>query len=108
MTHEEYLKSVLRTSKETATHDEKVLGATLGLVGEAGETADQIKKVYFHGHDLDSNKLKLELGDVFFYLYRLCDLHGFKIEDVLSANVEKLKKRYPNGFSNEASKNRSE
>lgn len=108
MNHAEFLKSVLSTANEKTGFAEKILGATLGLTGESGEVADIVKKVHFHGHELDRDKLKLELGDVFYYLYRLCYLYNFEVGDVLQANSDKLKKRYSNGFSSEASKNRSE
>jgi len=102
----DYMLSVLRTENKTLAQPEKILGATLGLAGECGEVVDIIKKVQFHGHDLDINKLKLELGDVFYYLYSLCHLHNLTVEEVLDANVKKLEKRYPNGFSVNDSKRR--
>ena len=102
----DYMLSVLRTENKTLGQPEKILGATLGLAGECGEVVDIIKKVQFHGHDLDINKLKLELGDVFYYLYSLCHLHNLTVEEVLDANVKKLEKRYPNGFSVNDSKRR--
>jgi NTP pyrophosphatase (non-canonical NTP hydrolase) len=80
----------------------------MGLSGEAGEVTDILKKWIFHGHSLDRMELKKELGDVLHYLAGLCTLHHFKLEDVAIANIEKLKKRYPDGFSVEASVNRVE
>jgi NTP pyrophosphatase (non-canonical NTP hydrolase) len=80
----------------------------LGLSGEAGEVADLVKKHIGHGHDLDVNKLKLELGDVLWYIAGLAHVLGLTLSEVAEANVAKLKRRYPDGFSHEASKNRSE
>lgn len=76
------------------------MNATLGLVGEAGEVAELVKKGYYHQQDadLDRAKLKLELGDVLFYLDWLASLHGMTLTDVADANIEKLKARYPDGF----------
>jgi NTP pyrophosphatase (non-canonical NTP hydrolase) len=75
----------------------------MGLAGEAGEVTDLLKKWVFHGHALDRMELKKELGDVLHYLSGLCTLHHFTLEEVATANIEKLMKRFPNGFSTEAS-----
>src|SRR5699024_5387272 len=71
----------------------------LGLTGEGGEVADEIKKWVFHGHGIDRMAIKNELGDVFHYLAGLCTILGFELEDVAQANIDKLSKRYPNGFN---------
>lgn len=75
----------------------------LGLVGEGGEVADEIKKVVFHGHELDRDKLEKELGDVFHYLAGMATLLDLSLEDVATANLAKLAERYPMGFSSEDS-----
>lgn len=79
-----------------------------GLTGESGEVADLIKKHFGHGHELDRDKLKKELGDVLWYLARLSAEFGILLSDVADSNIAKLRARYPNGFSEEASKNRKE
>lgn len=79
-----------------------------GLTGEAGEVADLIKKHFGHGHVLDHDKLKKELGDVMWYLSQLAEQFDLNMEDIAEANITKLKARYPNGFSEEASINRKE
>ena len=80
----------------------------LGLTGESGEVADMIKKHLGHGHELDGNKLLLELGDVLWYVAALANVNGWLLSEVAAANVQKLQKRYPNGFSTEASKARAD
>lgn len=70
----------------------------LGLAGEAGEVADLIKKGVFHQHGVEKEKLAKELGDVMWYLAALCTDLGIKLSDVMTANIEKLKTRYPDGF----------
>lgn len=87
---------------------ERYLNYSMGLVGEAGEVVDSIKKVMFHGHEMDTDHLKKELGDVLWYMATLASTAGLELEDVAKANVEKLKKRYPDGFSSEHSINRNE
>lgn len=71
----------------------------LGLAGEAGEVADIIKKHLAGAKPFDPAHLKEELGDVLWYIAEACDCFGFSMQEVAQANIEKLKKRHPNGFS---------
>ena len=86
----------------------ELLNGALGLTGEAGEVADMIKKHIFHGHDLTPEDLVKELGDVCWYLALISHACGISIEHIMEQNIEKLKKRYPDGFSTEKSINRAE
>ena len=74
---------------------------TLGLVGEAGEVAEKIKKVIRDKEgkfDEESKKgLKKELGDVLWYISNLCTEFNFKLEDVAIQNLDKLKLRAAKG-----------
>jgi NTP pyrophosphatase (non-canonical NTP hydrolase) len=70
----------------------------LGLCGEAGEVADIIKKSVFHKKGFDKEHLLEELGDVLWYAAALCSHLDTPLSKVLEMNVEKLKKRYPDGF----------
>ena len=83
-----------------------LFNGALGLTGEAGEVADMIKKHIFHGHDLDTDALVKEIGDVCWYVALLCTAIGVDMASVMEKNIEKLKTRYPEGFSSEASINR--
>lgn len=69
---------------------------TLGLVGEAGEVANKIKKQIRDGVDSDvtSEDIALELGDVLWYLALLADEYGFTLEEIASMNFTKVKQRY--------------
>jgi len=71
----------------------------MGLAGEAGETTDLIKKHLFHAHPLDKDEVKKELGDVMHYVAGLATMFGLSFDEITDANIEKLKKRYPNGFN---------
>jgi NTP pyrophosphatase (non-canonical NTP hydrolase) len=88
------------------THDlfrlHDVLIWALGLAGEAGEVCDLLKKVHGHGKPYEADKLKKELGDVLWYLANLADAHGFTLFDVAQTNVDKLRARYPEGFTVQA------
>jgi NTP pyrophosphatase (non-canonical NTP hydrolase) len=80
----------------------------LGIAGESGEVADLIKKYIGHGHPLDKNLIAKELGDVLWYIAALATLNGLSLSDVAITNVAKLRLRYPEGFSEEASRNRKD
>ena len=106
MTFEEYIEKCKRTYAWQGCKDIEVYMLCMGLAGETGEVIDYLKKVGFQGHTLDIEKLKSELGDLMWYFAMLCNFFNIKFEDVLNANIEKLQKRYPNGFNVEKSKNR--
>lgn len=81
----------------------------LGLAGEAGEVADLIKKAVFHRHGLTldtKEKLAKELGDVLWYVAALCTKLDIGLDMVMDMNITKLRQRYPEGYSSEASKHR--
>ena len=80
---------------------------SMGLAGEAGEVVDYLKKVIHHGHVLEDDVIKKELGDVCWYVAVLAYEHGIPLSEILEANIAKLKKRYPEGFTKAASRNRA-
>lgn len=81
---------------------------SMGLSGESGEITDHVKKLVFQGHDLDAEAMAYELGDIMYYVARFADVLGYELSEIASMNQEKLFKRYPDGFSVEASRNRKE
>ena len=85
-----------------------VLEACLGLSGEAGEVQDLIKKWLFQESTLDVQHLKRELGDVLWYVARLCEAFNVDLDEIMEVNIEKLKQRYPNGFEPARSNHRAE
>ena len=103
MTGNEYQKLAVRTANKNLNFAEQLQDGCLGLTGEAGEAADMVKKALYHGAPLDIEKLVKELGDVMWYIAFLSDALGCPLEEVMSINIEKLKTRYPEGFSAEAS-----
>lgn len=85
-------------------HSIAVMG--LGIAGEAGEVADYLKKVLGHGHELDLMALAKELGDVLWYVAALATMHHLRLEDIAALNINKLRARFPNGFTESDSKAR--
>lgn len=107
MNANEYQELALRTCPQIASED-KILNGAMGLCGESGEVMDLIKKWKFHEHILDKDKVIKELGDVCWYIAILSKGLGVDLSQVLEMNIEKLRKRYPEGFSKEKSLNREE
>ena len=109
MTINEYQTAALRTAQtEELTHIELVMNAALGLCGESGEVADLVKKHRFQGHDLDFDHIAKELGDIAWYLAVGAYAIGYDLESIFRMNIEKLKARYPDGFSTDRSLHRAE
>ena len=83
-----------------------LINGVMGLCGEAGEAIDIVKKHLAQGHELDREGLIKELGDVAWYLAETATALGIDLDEVLERNIDKLKKRYPEGFSAEKSQHR--
>lgn len=103
-----YQAQALRTARNVTSPDMLLEESLMGLCGESGEAMDILKKHLFQGHELDKEALALELGDVAWYLAMAAYAIGYDLDDILAMNIEKLKKRYPDGFSSEASINRTD
>lgn len=102
----EYQTLAMTTLNKELTKKEILVNSVMGLNGEAGEAIDIVKKHLFHGHELNKEELIKELGDVAWYLAEAAYALDIDLETVLKLNIEKLKKRYPEGFSKENSINR--
>lgn len=86
----------------------RLIHGVMGLAGEAGEVVDLVKKSAFQGKELVYVNVALELGDVLWSLAQCCRAIGWTLEEVAQANIAKLQKRYPQGFSVVRSNNRDE
>lgn len=98
-----YQKLAARTASPAADMEKRRLIAALGLTGEAGEVAELIKKEIGHGHPADAQKIAKEVGDVLWYAALLATLYELDLGSIAAANIEKLRTRYPEGFSTEDS-----
>jgi NTP pyrophosphatase (non-canonical NTP hydrolase) len=88
--------------------EQGILVAALGLAGEAGEFADHVKKWLAQGHDLDYAQLDKEAGDILWYLARYADARGTQLSTLAQMNIDKLRERYPDGFTTDRSLNRGD
>ena len=98
----------MRTVNPDLDKNQMLINSVMGLCGESGEAIDIVKKWYAHGHELDKEHLKKELGDIAWYLAEATTALEIELSDVLEANIEKLKKRYPEGFQTQKSVERAE
>lgn len=104
----EYQKLAMVTLNKKLDKKEMLTNSVMGLCGESGEACDLVKKHLFHGHELDREALIKELGDVAWYLAEAVAALDISLDEVFERNIEKLKQRYPEGFSEEKSINRTE
>lgn len=88
--------------------EEELKNYALGLSGEVGEFNDLIKKMLYHGKEVQPVDLMLELGDILYYLVAICNVLGFDFSDIAVNNNTKLMARYPDGYSIQNSNDRIE
>ncbi|MBP0980799.1 MAG: nucleoside triphosphate pyrophosphohydrolase family protein [Oscillospiraceae bacterium] len=93
----------MRTLNPNLNKRDVLINSVMGLCGESGEAIDIVKKWMAHGHELDKEHLAKELGDIAWYLAEAATALDIPLEDILQANIDKLKKRYPEGFETERS-----
>lgn len=107
MTANEYQRLAERTMNKKNSNRENELHALHGMVGEIGELHSLYQKVY-QGHEFDAYHAMKELGDLLWFVAEYCTANGWALADVMELNIEKLKARYPEGFSEDHSLHRAE
>ena len=93
------------------TEPQRLLTGGIGICSEGGELLDLVKKLLFQGKKPTPElrkKIKLELGDVMWYVQQVLIWGGWSLNEVLAENTKKLSGRYPEGFSVDKSENRDE
>tara|TARA_Y100000996_G_C22307789_1_gene554909 strand:+ start:274 stop:678 length:405 start_codon:yes stop_codon:yes gene_type:complete len=101
----------LMIMEEQGAEPSRLMTAALGLNGEAAEFSEIIKKCIFQGKEFDDDthkRLKSELSDVMWYVAQGCIALNTSIDELCEINTNKLKERYPEGFSKDKSENRKE
>lgn len=84
--------------KDFQTKEEEIMCWGLGITGEAGDIASCIKKTYAHKKDVKEG-IKENIGDMMWYTAMICNFFGWNFDEILKQNIEKLKKRFPQGFN---------
>ena len=107
MTLDDYQAAASRTVNARLTDTERLVDAAAGLAEESGEILGIVRKHAFQAHSLSRDKLQAELGDALWCLTIAAQSAGMTLEQVAAANVAKLRARYPHGYSDAASRERS-
>lgn len=105
MTGNEFQNHALRTAGSMDKMS-MLINGVMGLAGESGECIDLVKKLLFQEHRIDEQRLAKELGDVAWYLAVTAHAINYPLDEIFQMNIDKLRKRYPNGFDPERSRNR--
>lgn len=108
MTINEYQQLAMTTLNPALSGKDVLINGVMGLCGESGEAIDIVKKHLAQGHELDRDKLIKELGDIAWYLAETATALDISLEEVLQRNIDKLRARYPEGFSADRSIHRNE
>ena len=93
------------------TEPQRLLTGGIGICSEGGELLDLVKKLLFQGKEPSPElreKIKLELGDVMWYVQQVLIWGGWSLNEILAENTKKLSGRYPEGFSVDKSENRED
>ena len=107
MTLNEYQKLAARTINTNLTIRQQCSHALHGMVGELGEIHSMFQKTY-QGHEINEEHLVKEIGDLLWFIAEFCTSINVSLDTVGETNIEKLKKRYPDGFEVDKSLNRKE
>jgi NTP pyrophosphatase (non-canonical NTP hydrolase) len=104
MTLDEYEAAAARTVNPGLDAGERLMDAAAGLAEEGGEVLGLVRKHLYQQHPLDRERLTKELGDALWCLTMTARSADLSLEQVARANLEKLRRRYPDGFTAEASR----
>lgn len=105
----EYQKLAMRTcSIPEDKPGDRLFHGLFGLAAEAGEVLSIYQKEYQGHYEPNADHLKKELGDALWMIAEICDASGFTLDEVMEMNIEKLRKRYPQGFEAERSLHRAD
>jgi NTP pyrophosphatase (non-canonical NTP hydrolase) len=99
----EYQDLCRRSAKRFETPEKEILTWGLGITGEAGDVASCIKKTFAHDNDQRAG-IRENIGDAMWYAAMICNFFDWDMQDVLDENIEKLRKRFPQGFTTQDAK----
>lgn len=97
-------KDYQQKSRKTAVYPDagnNLVYPALGLVGEAGEIANKVKKIYRDDDGVLTEErremLKKELGDVLWYIAQFATETGIDLDDLAESNIKRLYSRMDRG-----------
>lgn len=94
----EYQELCKKTSQKFDDKEKEIMTWGLGMSGEAGDVAGCIKKTISHKNDQKAG-IRENIGDTLWYMAMICNYFDWDFEEILGENIEKLAKRYPEGFT---------
>jgi len=115
MNSEYYVKNAIATESPITTEmidrltnpdTIRLLHAAMGLTTESAEFVDMLKKHIFYGKPIDYPNACEELGDSLWYVAIAIDVLKVTMNEIMTMNIDKLKLRYPEKFSNDKALNR--
>lgn len=112
LSHQELVTNLVKPGEQIAREitplQAHLLHMVLGLSGESGELLDAVKKHVIYRKELDVANIIEEIGDLQFYIEGLCQAIGHSPGFCMAANIDKLQKRYANGYSDKAAQERAD
>ena len=107
MTGVEYQGLAARTMNPKLNNSQWTNHALLGMASEAGEICGLYQKAY-KGHPVDKEHAMKELGDLMWFVAEWCTANNVSLDEIMQLNIDKLRARYPDGFSEQMSLHRRE
>lgn len=84
----------------------RIAHAIMGMVNEVGELSSLVKGHIYHGRHLDKVWIAEEVGDLLWYIALICNALELDMGNIMTANIAKLKARYPDKYSDEDANDR--
>jgi NTP pyrophosphatase (non-canonical NTP hydrolase) len=106
MNFADYEQGAARTSNAGLSESDRLMDAAAGLAEEGAEVLGLVRKHRFMGHPLDRDRVAKELGDALWCLAMTARAAGLTLDAVAEGNLAKLRARYPEGYSDERSRER--
>lgn len=117
MTTNEYQRLALRTEADQEKIRQRIYeagpqatrldNAARGLANDAGELSKAVGRWLEYGQPLDRANVVEEIGDCLWRLAQAAEAIGGTLEEAMRANIAKLRKRYPERYSDELAANRN-
>ena len=104
---QEYQKICKTTAKKFDNPEIEISTWGLGIAGEAGDIAGCIKKTFAHKND-QRKGIRENIGDTLWYIAMICNFFNWDLQEILQENINKLSKRYPQGFTIEDAQRKGE
>lgn len=106
MNIQQYTREASRTCPDLGSAFNNQLHMVVGIATEAGELLDAYKKNFAYGKPIDIVNVAEEIGDLFWYIFNLCNMLDIDPERIMDMCIEKLRARYPEKFTQENALNR--